>query len=209
MRHYTSLLHGIWGSSATDVFAVGVGGTILHYDGNTWNTIASTTTGNLCGVWGSSGSDVFAVGEQEGSGDAIFSADDGHLSAEHYIILHYDGSAWRPMSNSTSSPKGVWGSSASDVFVVGYPGISVQDHSGWRPMEVPIGTRTAYFSSVWGSSSSDVFAVGNSGTILHYDGSTWSAMTSGTTSFLSGVWGSSATDVFAVGDGGTILHYGG
>ena len=27
-------LRGVWGSSATDVFAVGVGGIILHYDGN-------------------------------------------------------------------------------------------------------------------------------------------------------------------------------
>ncbi len=47
------------------------------------------------------------------------------------------------------------------------------------------------------------------GTILHYNGSTWSAMTSGTINTLRGVWGSSATDVFAVGDGGIILHYNG
>ena len=46
---------------------------------------------------------------------------------------------------------------------------------------------------VWGSSGSDVFAVGNGGTILHYDGSAWSAMTSGTTFALNGVWGSSGT----------------
>jgi hypothetical protein len=41
------------------------------------------------------------------------------------------------------------------------------------------------------------------------DGSTWSAMTSGTTNHLWNVWGSSATDVFAVGIYGTILHYNG
>lgn len=27
-------LRGVWGSSATDIFTVGVGGIILHYDGN-------------------------------------------------------------------------------------------------------------------------------------------------------------------------------
>jgi hypothetical protein len=32
---------------------------------------------------------------------------------------------------------------------------------------------------VWGSSGSDVFAVGDKGTILHYDGSAWSAMDDG------------------------------
>ncbi len=50
-----------------------------------------------------------------------------------------------------------------------------------------------------------MFAVG--GEILHYNGSTWSAMSSGMTNGLSGVWGSGPSDVFAVGGGGTILHY--
>ncbi|MBN2284605.1 MAG: WD40 repeat domain-containing protein, partial [Deltaproteobacteria bacterium] len=43
--------------------------------------------------------------------------------------------------------------------------------------------------SVWGTSGSDVFAVGYGGTILRYDGSAWSPMTSGTTQTLWGVWG--------------------
>ncbi len=60
-----------------------------------------------------------------------------------------------------------------------------------------------------GSSATDVFAVGHEGTILHYDGSAWSAMTSGTPKWLLGVWGSSGNNVFAVGHGGTILHYDG
>jgi hypothetical protein len=59
---------------------------------------------------------------------------------------------------------------------------------------------------VWGSSGSDVFAVGDYGTIVHYDGSSWSSMSSGTGNGLDGVWGSSGSDVFAVGDSGTILH---
>jgi len=60
---------------------------------------------------------------------------------------------------------------------------------------------------VWGSSGDDVFAVGGSGTIFHYDGSSWSSMTSGTSNSLLGVWGGSGSDVFAVGWGGTILHH--
>ena len=47
------------------------------------------------------------------------------------------------------------------------------------------------------------------GTILHYNGSAWSPMTSGTTFVLNGIWGSSGNNVFAVGEGGTILHYNG
>ena len=64
-------------------------------------------------------------------------------------------------------------------------------------------------NGVWGSSSTDVFAVGDEGTILHYDGSTWSPMESGLKKVLNAVWGTSGTDVFVAGDGGTILHYDG
>jgi hypothetical protein len=51
--------------------------------------------------------------------------------------------------------------------------------------------------------------VGYAGTILHYDGIGWSAMTGGTTNDLCAVWGSSSSDVFVVGYAGTILHYDG
>ena len=62
---------------------------------------------------------------------------------------------------------------------------------------------------VWGNSDTDVFAVGDSGAILHYDGSNWTSMTSGTLEILYGIWGDSGSDMFAVGDSGTILHYDG
>lgn len=74
----------------------------------------------------------------------------------------------------------------------------------WEVEDPPPTTRT--LQSVWGSSGSDVFAVGRNGTILHYNGTSWSPMKSSTTQWLHGVWGSSGSDVFAVGSGGTILH---
>jgi hypothetical protein len=180
-------LKGVWGSSGSDVFAVGQYNTILHYNGSAWSSMTSGTTNGLKGVWGSSGSDVFAVGN---SG----------------TILHYNGSAWSSMaSGTTTNLYGVWGSSGSDVFAVGYSGTILHyNGSAWSSMAS--GTTTNLYG-VWGSSGSDVFAVGNSGTILHYNGSAWSSMTSGATTNLNGVWGSSGSDVFAVGDGGTILHY--
>jgi hypothetical protein len=53
--------------------------------------------------------------------------------------------------------------------------------------------------AVWGTARDDVFAVGGSGTILHYDGSRWSEMESGTTADLRGVWGTASDDVFVMG----------
>jgi hypothetical protein len=58
----TDYLGSVWGSSGSDIFAVGDHGTILHYDGTAWSTMTSGMTDWLYGVWGSSDSDVFAVG---------------------------------------------------------------------------------------------------------------------------------------------------
>jgi photosystem II stability/assembly factor-like uncharacterized protein len=58
---------------------------------------------------------------------------------------------------------------------------------------------------VWGRSASDIYAVGDQGTIVHYNGSGWSSMASGTTANLRGVAGA-ATATYAVGQGGTLLE---
>ena len=57
---------------------------------------------------------------------------------------------------------------------------------------------------VWGNSENDIYAVGLSGTILRYDGTSWSPMSAGTSSYY-GVWGSSANNVYAVGSGGVLF----
>ena len=221
-------LYAVWGSSSSDVFAVGQGGAIQHYDGSAWSRMDSGTSNDLHGVWGDSSSDVFAVGHggtiQHYDGDAWKPMNSGTVSSLWCVwgnsssdvfavgaggaILHYDGSAWKPMNSGTTDwLYGVWGSSSSDVFAVGEGGAIVHyDGSAWRAMSS--GT-PSFLWSVWGSSSSDVFVVGEGGAILHYDGSRWSAMSSGTASMLVDVWGSSSSDVFAVGAGGTILHYDG
>ena len=189
-------LYGVWGSSGSDVFAVGNSGTILHYDGTSWSAMASGTTIQLNGVWGCSETDVFAVGANG-------------------TILHYDGSTWSAMaSGTTQALYGVWGSSGTDVFAVGNSGTILHyDGSSWSAMAS--GT-TTQLNGVWSSSGSDVFAVGGaysgffiSRTILHYNGTSWSGGSTPFKGLLNGVWGTFGNDVFAVGDGYGIAHYNG
>jgi hypothetical protein len=61
--------------------------------------------------------------------------------------------------------------------------------------------------NVWAASASSVWAVGQSGTIVTYNGSTWTPSISGCRSFLYGVWGTTATDLWAVGDTMATLRY--
>jgi hypothetical protein len=183
-------LQGVWGSCASDVFAVGDTGTILHYDGSAWSAMDSGTTNQLNDVWGTSASDVFAIGR------------DG-------LIVHCDGYAWSAMgSGTTNQLNDVWGSSSSDVFAVGDTGTILHYDGGkWSPMN----SGTEYgICGIWGCAPDDVFAVGNNGTILHYNGRTWSPMNSAANYDLSSVWCSSGSDVWAVAFfPGSILHYDG
>lgn len=61
------LLYKVWGRSASDVYAVGRTGLILHFDGNTWKQVATDTARTLFTVHGDE-TDVIAVG---GLGDAV------------------------------------------------------------------------------------------------------------------------------------------
>src|SRR5262249_55940724 len=76
-------LSDVWGSGASDVYAVGDAGTIVHYDGHSWS-IGSHATWSPSRVWGSGPRDVFAF-------SPVF-ADDG--TARSGGILHFDGTAW-------------------------------------------------------------------------------------------------------------------
>ena len=223
-------LLGVWGSGPADVFAVGAG-TILHYDGGVWSLqLSASIPIPLTGVWGSGPRDVYSTlgvpsfglpiihydgsawsqattGPQFllgvwGSGPAdVFAAGVGGT------ILHYDGTSWSPQTSGTSQDlQGLWGSGPADVFAVGAGTILHYDGKGWTSQTIGAGATSTALMGVWGSGPADVFAAGAAGTILHYNGATWSLLASGTAQSLAGVWGSGAGDVFAVGGAGTILH---
>ena len=54
----------VWGRSASDVFAVGEGGTILHFDGDAWTQEPSGTDLELNAVVGLDGCDALAASER-------------------------------------------------------------------------------------------------------------------------------------------------
>jgi len=221
----TTVLLDIWGTSSSDIFAVGVGGLRLHYDGSAWSIMGDGGS-TLYAVWGSSPSDVFAAGESgtvlHYDGTNWTTVDSGTVarindlwgtsSANVFGVgtggtaLHYDGFAWSPMSGGTAANLlAIWGSSSLDVHIVGAEGTALHyDGVSWAALNS--GTAEDPWG-VWGSSASDVFAVGTSGTLLNYDGSAWTSMSSASNGHLLDIWGSSDTSIFAVGYGGVILHY--
>jgi hypothetical protein len=193
-------IKGIWGSGPNDLFLIG-GSAVAHYDGASWSgqPLGSFT---LQGIWGSGATDVFIVSQVAmNSGGEIF---------------HYDATKkWTAMKKNARCLSAVWGSGPGDVFAVGnacaYPPHDKALHydgKAWSSLESGLPAQT-YLNAIWGTANNNVYAVGHSGAIHRYDGTSWKAMTSGTTQSLNGIWGSGPSDIWVVGAGGTVLRYDG
>ncbi len=55
-------IHGIWGTSSSNLYAVGGYGTILHYNGATWTSMTSNTMLTLKDIWGIDANTIYAAG---------------------------------------------------------------------------------------------------------------------------------------------------
>lgn len=67
------------------------------------------------------------------------------------------------------------------------------------------GTDKALYQ-LWGSGANDAWAVGSFGTILHWDGGSWTAKVSSRGNHLRAVWGQ-ASQVWVAGAAGVILFH--
>jgi len=193
----TDVFTGVWGTSASDVFAVG--DSIYHYNGTKWSKMTvPSSTGILNDVWGSNSSNVFAVG---------FCLDDtGSAAQRKATILRYNGQSWTSMSHTIQGNLlKVWGTSPSNVYALGeeiadntsgggninyYARIYHYDGAKWADMNCP---DMDGFDDIWGTSATNVFVAyemfsqtpSENDTsenysfqcgVLHYDGQTWTDM---------------------------------
>ncbi|HTY57668.1 MAG TPA: hypothetical protein VMF59_02585 [Bacteroidota bacterium] len=116
--------------------------------------------------------------------------------------------------------KSIWGSSTSDVYVVGHadpPGHAMYHYDGSRwqgvPLTVPEGgkiTGVIGLAQVFGFISTDIVAVGAKAglsLVIHFDGNSWSEMGVPAGGALNAVWGMYNGEMWAAGAPGTIYHY--
>ena len=225
-------LMGLWTADASQAFAVGDSGTILHRQGTAWRLATQGPPASLLDVWAFPGGEAVAVGAsgvtlryEDGSWtqsprfdgrdflSAVWGATpDDVWAVGNDAIVHFDGSAWTKVFSPQVHLVGVWGSGPSDVYAVGIGASFHFDGISWN--EIELGGAETVARDIWGSGPDDVFAVGEDGTIVHFDGSTWGPMTSGTDIDLRSVWGTGPADVWAVGSDssawvGCILHFDG
>jgi hypothetical protein len=145
----------VWGSSASDVWLVGAGSTILHWDGNAWSTGPGVPNpdpaGSISRVSGNAAANVWAIGVLGGA----------------TVSLHWTGASWAQANIQVSVRlHDISSTGPYDAWVVGDRGTIMRwDGGSWTGMESDTGQD---LFAVWGVSQTEAWALGRNGTIVRY-----------------------------------------
>lgn len=182
-------LHAVWGSGPDDVWWVGAGGLVLHYNGETLRPLDSGTDRDLFGVHG--------LGP-----DAVYIVGDG-------VVLFWDGTSL--VERTPAEPADVKyfdvhaAKDGSTLLICGEQGIvqrRLLDKETWQLEQTNVGIG---LHAIFAFGQGEVWAVGEQGQGIRLNGGLWQAITLPSASGT--VFGLAATpggDVLAVGDEGYI-----
>jgi hypothetical protein len=219
------VLTSVWGKGASDVWAAGSGGTVVHWDGAAWtagNIPVKNTFHNLLGV----GSEIWALSAT----DTMYRTTAFAGAATQWTLVA------SPMNEFEISPiTAAWSSPSGDLRL-GLPRFALYDSEDNYIGDANELTRrgadggvewtrlpgTATINGFWGVSEDDLWLVAdNSPTITWQLGLTmhgrraqdappgtldWQPVDSQASVVFFSIWGTSANDIWAVGDKGTIRH---
>ncbi|MCW4025245.1 MAG: hypothetical protein NWF01_09460 [Candidatus Bathyarchaeota archaeon] len=181
--------------AASNVWAVGDGGVIIHWDGENWVTETSPTTENLYSVCFVNDSSGWAVGGNSDSG----------------IILNYDGAAWTVWTTISFDPgvttqdtinatlySVIMHDSGMSGWAVGANGIALSYSAGtWYGLTDVASSTLRSVSMI--HATYDGWAVGDNGTFVHLTGIGWDTINLPTNQDLYAIQMTSATSGWACG----------
>ena len=206
----------IHGDSEQSIFIGGEGGTILYYDGNSWQQQIQFTDLDIMVIRGDSITGFMATGFNE---------------TEISSVFKYTNNVWQTLENPPDS-EGIMYldilSNPQDVFVVGmlpnmYFGanmLATIDGNSVSLMESPDDCFYCFFKGIWGNASDNFFLLSIDYqyplmmlNIYQYCDTKISVLASYETAILGGmpiggIWGSSNTDIYVVNNG-SIIHFNG
>jgi hypothetical protein len=173
----------------------------------TWKVDSIGTTQSLLnGIWGSSSNDVWAVGRFY----------NGNSPIAH--IAHYNGNGWTHNFPSLFAPglqggslNGIYGLSKDKMWVVGEGLATIpfeKRDTTWafaaywnkdKWVDISPKSFNVRLSGVWAYDENNVWAVGPSGSILYYDGKTWTAQYNNSGYMLYDIHGTDPKHLYAAG----------
>ena len=173
-----------WGSSPTDVWAVGELGLLAHFDGDKWTVATSPVRALFTAVWGSGPDDVWAAGM--------------------YAVVHYDGSAWTavgPAQTALLTFTCIWGSGPKDVWFGTERGDTYRfDGTTWTEAHHSPGRVAA----IGGTSAADVWVVSPGSPPARWNGTRWSALWPAPDDAIAALHAIASNDIWM---GGKEIHH--
>ena len=118
----------------------------------------------------------------------------------------YDGSAWAPFSLPANSPtaRAVAPLATNDAWIVGGDRTWRFDGTNWTAVPNPISSTSVTLRAVSAAGPSHVWAAGSAGTLLFFNGSSWSSVTSGVTTDITRLRSAGTSNTLATGSFGVI-----
>ena len=167
MKLYNLSLIKVWGINSNDIYFVGRGGSIAHYNGNSWEKIESGTELYIIDIYGAQNNttnktEILAIGTQYIHGDE-----------KNIIKINKNKTELLSYNPISSTLMGVFFIPQRCYYLVG-DGI-YKKHNLKNMLWKNIGKNiTGYFTNkIRGSGINNIFAVGSYGEVLHYNGHTW------------------------------------
>jgi len=158
-------INKLWGTSSNDLYAVGNGGNIAHWNGSSWTKIESGTSLDIYDIWGdynekSKNWEILAVASNISTaiGSKILSIQNSKVSE-----LSNSGLPWSLIS--------LWFISGIKYISVGdgvYQTISPKEQWLRQPGLPPL-----YTTSISGTAINDIVVGGAYWNLLHYNGINW------------------------------------
>jgi hypothetical protein len=191
----------IWGTSARDVWEFEVFSP-RHFDGAAWSVVATDSVeANViwtAGGWSPTPDEVWTTVLTDKNIASVLRFDGDTVS--EIRGFHLDDGQWNAVA----------GTSASDVWVVGFiggvPGSGLIGH--WNGVDGTVTKRQKALNAVWAASPTDAWAAGED--LEHWDGHAWSAVDLGSNSSggFFAIVGTRASDVWVLG-GPSSFHWDG
>ncbi len=145
-------LHDVYATSASDAWAVGYSGAILHFDGTAWSIAKSPTRNTLYGIAGRSASEILAVGELG-------------------TVVKYDGAAWTTIDvGTTAHLYDVAMPGPSDSWIAGEKVLLHKTGGSWQAESAPYAPTTRTY--LHGVDSSHLWMFHN-GIGQFFNGTSW------------------------------------
>ena len=199
-------LFDIWGSSSSDVYAVGyclgvwpnISGQIMHYDGSVWSTLKVFPDHTLLRVSGASSNEVYFSGKQDPLGAMI------------PVLYFYDGSTFESItlpSASITDIDALFYLSGTGLYIGTSAGSAYRLYLYSGGSWTEVGSFSKSIQAIWASASNNVF-LGTAGGVYRYNGSSFSGPMYPYCDLTNRIWGTDKNNIYLVGNYGVIMRYG-